>query len=449
MAKQVPLSDDDRRLLGEILDILNLDNKKLAGLSKVSEPWLSQVRKGRRKSVDSQMLERVANVLVQSLSDSLADNKVSESRAHIALTFLSRYTAAAAALVPRKTHRPGGPVPVDAAHYIKRDADDEAMMALQDMPFTMMVAGPVQCGKSTLLARLEQKAREIGVETAWFDARLPTNPTEQKTRHQPDLNATAALALSELLQAQWGLERPRDDGPDSIPKLIHWLLKSLAPTASKPRLLILDDLSSLGTRAADDWLSLFVRKMDTRAITRVQMSIAVGLTHQFGQDFARKLIEISSIVHWWPKIELGWLGSDEAVKLESAVTGAASEDDDLYKLFAGQPYLTHSAAVDTDFREAVRRWTEKSTTVRARAIRNALPYKRHLTAIKFAILGPTLEPDSGTTSLLETFIDACDGRVPKDHHKELFLKKAKLLNDAGQPALPIYRLIAEDLRKTD
>jgi hypothetical protein len=362
---------------------------------------------------------------------------------------LGRFTTAAAALVPRKIHRPGGPMPVDAVPNIKRDADDEALMALQDLPFTMMVAGPVQCGKSTLLARLEQKARDIGVETAWFDARMSPTPNTQKAKHQPDSNAAAALALSELLQAQWGLTPARDGVPDSIPKLIRWMLEALAPTASKPRLLVLDDLANLGAHAVDDWLSLFVRKMDTRAITRVQISIAVGVTHHFGLAFARKLVELSSIVHWSPKIELDWFGSSEVAELENAVNGAKLPNHDLWNLFKGQPYLTHAAALDTGFREAVRRWTEKPTAAKARPIREAVPYMRHLTAIKFAIMGPTLEPDIRTDPLVKTFTSACVGKpqLPMDHDQELFLKKAKLLDDGGKPTLSIYRLIAEDLRK--
>lgn len=450
MTRHINLSADDRRLLAEMLETSDLDQTKAAALAEVTQPWLSQILRGRRHTkVNHEMLERLARVLVDILQHQRANSSFPEDRAQVAFTFLSRFTPAAAALVPRKIHRAGGPMPVDAVPNIKRDEDDEALIALQDLPFTMMVAGPVQCGKSTLLARLAQKARDNGVETAWFDARLPASRNAQAAKHQADSNAAAALALSELLRTQWGLAPPRDGVPDSIPRLIRWLLEALAPTASKPRLLIMDDLAKLGARAADDWLSFFVRKMDTRAITGVQLSIAVGLTHRFAQDFARKLIELSSIVHWSPKIELGWFGSSEIAELESAVTGAKSLTPDLWNLFKGQPYLTHAAALDTEFRESVRRWTEKPTAAKARPIREAVPYTRHLAAIKFAISGSTFDADDGATQLVETFIRACAGKpqFPMVHHQELFLKKAKLLDDGGKPTLPIYKLIAEDLRK--
>ncbi len=450
MDSSTSLLDDDRALLRDIMRVVGFNQKELAAAAKVGETWLTNVLKGNRRTrVDSGRLERVAHVLVERLNNRQADSRFPQERVEIALVSLSRFTPEAAALVPRKIHRPGTPVPVDSLPYTKRDADDEALVALQDLPFTMMVAGPVQCGKSTLLARLQQKARDIGVETAWFDARPPASPNAQRTRSQPDPNAAAASALSELLQAQWGLAPPREGLPDSVPKLIHWLLRAMAPTASKPRLLILDDLAKLGPGTVEDWLRLFVRKMDTRAITGVQLSIAVGLTHRFGMGFAHKLVEISSLVRWWPRIELGWFGSSEVAELERTVTGVKSSTHELWNLFKGQPYLTHAAAIDTEFLEAVQRWTAKPTLAKARPIRKAGPYAQHLKAIKFAVSEPTLESDSRTAALVKTFVSACVGKpqLPIDHDQELFLKKARLLDRGGKPTLPIYRLIAEDLQK--
>jgi hypothetical protein len=450
MDSWITLLDDDRILLRDIMRVVGFNQKELAVSAEVGETWLTNVLKGHRRTrVDRSRLERVANVLVERLNNRQADSRFPQERVQIALASLSRFTPEAAVLVPRKIHRPGTPVPVDSLPNIKRDEDNEALNALQDLPFTMMVAGPVQCGKSTLLARLQQKAREIGVESAWFDARPLASSNVHRTRNQADPNAATASALSELLQAQWGLIPSREGLPDSVPKLIHWLLQALAPTASKPRLLILDDLAKLGPRAVDDWLRLFVRKMDTRAITGVHLSIAIGLSHRFGMGFAHKLVEISSLVHWWPRIELGWFGSSEVAELERAITGTKSSNHDLWNLFKGQPYLTHAAALDAEFREAVRRWTATQTAAAARSIRKAEPYMQHLKAIKFAVLEPTLESDNRSAELVNTFVGACVGKpkLPMDHDQELFLKKARLLNRGGEPTLSIYRLIAEDLQK--
>lgn len=451
MTRQMDLSDDDRQFLNEMVSVLGLTKTRLAILANVRQPWLSDVLNGRRRAVDGEMLESVAKQIAIALKGRTPNAQFSEDRTRVALIFLTRFTSAAIAMLPRKIYRPGGPVPVDAGHYVERFADGETLQALQEPPFTMLVSGPVQCGKSSLLARLERKAQDLGFETARFDLRLPITPVLQKAKNQLDINATAAAAVSKLLQAQWGLEPPRDGLMDSIPRLVNWLSKALATTASKPRLLILDDLARLGARAVEDWISLFIRAMHNyRATFSIQLSMAVGLKHHFSQYFRRRLLDLSSVVHWWPKIELGWLNDIEVTNLYNAVTGASckvGDDDikDLYYCLSGQPYLTHAAAGDRYFRESVQRWTaDPLSKANSESLRLTEPYIRHRNATKLAILGPTLEVERETYDLLQAFIKACSGTAIANPDHKLFLEKAKLLKEDGNPALGIYSLFAKD-----
>jgi len=334
---------------------------------------------------------------------------------------------------------PGGPVNVDAGHYINRDWDDEAVDALEGPPFTLLVQGPVQCGKSSLLTRLQKSARDIGIATAWFDPSAYTADTYHRPSHTTNSNTRAAKALAEHLQNEWMLDPPRKG---RIESLGPWLMKALEHTASQPRLLIIDDLASLGFEATEAWLK-FLREVQNRRASGVRMSVAVGLTHSFGSDFEFRQMRIDSNVSWNPRVELDWFNRDEVRDLETRVLGAPSADDDLYDLFAGQPYLTHAAAHDKRFRESVRAWRDVPEDQAAELVRGSKFYKHHQAGILWAMLGKTTRPDADTRKILQSFVTACSGDAKINPDYEGFFRKAKLIGRDGAPSLGIYSLMVE------
>lgn len=359
---------------------------------------------------------------------------------------------------PATVHPPGGAVPSDAFPYVQRKHDALILQTLQLPEFTMLVRGPSQCGKSTALALLERRALEVGIETASFEPQ----PQLAGNGHEPtnaDADANAAHAICELLQARWNLSRPRQP-VETIAKLFNWLIRELKPTASKPRLLILDDLVALGGGAADRWLSLFVRALvNQRATDRVNISVAVGLTDHFGPSFTRKLMLISSVVYWQPSIVLGWLDEHELTTMWQRLRGNHLTDlqDDsmlgqLHAALRGQPYLTHAALIDPVFRNSVLEWTARHTPDCAAAIRQTRWYRRHLRRIKVSLCGPTMKPDAEAKRLIASFHEKCRSesftrhrQIDSDHG--LFFATAHLLDQLHNPAIEMYRLIAEDLQE--
>lgn len=444
MAHQVNLYDGDGDLLREVIRATGFEQQELAQVAGVSAPWLSQVINGRRKNVDGEMIERIARVLVEKLKKRPADDRFPEERVRIALGSLSRFTDAATAVVPRKIYPPGGPVPIGASHYVKREVDKKVLAALGDLPFSMMVRGPVQCGKSSLLARLENKAQEVGVETARFDPRQSVLETVAVSDQSSNLKARTAVALAEHLQLQWRLEPPQVE-PDSIPRLLHWLVKSLAPTAPRPRLLILDDIASLGAQSALEWLR-FVRGLhNERSVTRPQISIAVGMTHHFtpyfshGSYWTSASSSSSSVVNWWPKIELDWLDRDEVRTLQRAIT--ATSIADLYKHFGGQPYLTHAAITDEGFRESVRRWITSKANKDAQAIQRAEPFRRHSRSLLRSVTNPSVYDES--QRVFDAFARSCSGDYELDPDARFFLRQARLINEQCKPSIELYCLLEQ------
>jgi transcriptional regulator with XRE-family HTH domain len=315
MAKYLELSGDDRKQLNELSEGLSLTQAEIVKLAKVSQSWLSQVFSGYRTSANAEMLERVVNVLMAHLKSPQQDTPLSGERVKAALVFLDHLVESPAKANVASANSPGGIVPLDASYYIERDADLQVQQALKNLPVTMIVRGPVHCGKSSLLARLEQKAIEKGIRTAWFDpVAVP------KAQHQADISANAAGALCELLQQKWRLKEPRHGTTRSVTSLQNWLSEALGPTADEPRLLIFDDIAKLGAYGVEEWLSSFVREVASwQRKGRVNVSIAVGLTYHFGPNFAQRFVHSSSIVHWWPRIELDWLTSREIAKLVSLI----------------------------------------------------------------------------------------------------------------------------------
>jgi hypothetical protein len=450
MPRQLQLSVDDARLLRDIIEELALERTKLSKLSQVSTGWLSTVLGARwqqTKTVEAEMLTRVADVLIGHLRQRPLKPKLSEERVKAIASFLSRYTESATKLMPPKVYAAGGPLPVDADHYIERPlADGKLFYALQAPAFTMIARGPVQSGKSSLLAQLEAKARAKGWETSSFN---PWVGSALDGKQPLDIFALTATSLAKTLEAEWGLDPPTGRGIEFREDLSNWLLSALDSAVRKPRLLILDDIGTLGAKTGEEWLS-FVRLITNKRAPRdIQISLAIGMTHHFGPYYVRMLEDQSSVVSWDPKIELDWLSPEQAEKIEKVVAGQTLN---LYKIFQGQPYLTHAAAKDESFRKAVQRWVKSKKPQDVPPVIGSQPYKRHLKLIKLAIFGPSWQDQTHATRLINSFYSLCVNgpqSVSKenlDEDDKKFLITAKLITEDLKPMLDIYSLVAEDLK---
>src|SRR5205823_6263298 len=106
----------------------------------------------------------------------------------------------------------------------------------------------------------------------------------------------------------------------------------------------------------------FVRAMhNERAFSNIQMSIAVGVTYLYGPEFERILLRMSSVVHWWPRIEVGWLKPDEVKKMSKKVSTVKCDEKKIFEVLQGQPYLTHAAIMYPKFCEALLSWSNGDT----------------------------------------------------------------------------------------
>ena len=469
MPRRTALTDDDSQRLKGIVDSLDTQSA-IAASAGVGQPWLSYVLRGRRtKNVDSTRLDRLATELAVRVRNEHAAGEFSEERASTELNFLGRFTPTAGGLQP-DLHPPGGPVPPDAIPYVTC-SDDTDPNWLHDARLTealtmsasdLLLWGPPQSGKSTAIARIERRALQLGYETAWFDPQ-PISANPASSTYEDGVDAIAASAIRELLQVRWGLGSQHYGPVDSITTLNNWLILQLAPTASKKRLLIIDDLANLGKGAAARWTSLHVRLLfHLRRTSNIRLSIVFGVTHQFASNFPEQVRQVSD--HFWTTpIEVRWFTFDEVRDLVTQLHTAREMppvealSSELYETFCGQPYLTHAAALDKELRTAAADWKRTQSTDAALRLRRNPRYRRHRAAITLALFGPSYKPESEESRrLLDEFV-ALSGAANRPvallpEHRDFFVKSRLVDADehnALRKSLSIYSLISEDLKAED
>jgi hypothetical protein len=110
---------------------------------------------------------------------------------------------------PRQKLEPvGGAVPLDSEFYIVRPTDDLFRAAIERQDSIVLVKGARQMGKTSLLARGLQQAREAGARVVLTDFQM------LNTEHLQSAG-TLYLTLAEWIADQLDLDLPADSGWDS------------------------------------------------------------------------------------------------------------------------------------------------------------------------------------------------------------------------------------------
>lgn len=451
MSNRFKLSDNDREILKETLNLFGVEQIELSNKLNINQSGLSQLLRGRTKSVNLEYFTKIIDFLVDVVksSDKIKEKDLDNQFYKIA-GFLSRFSNSAKDLIPVKNFPPSEIIPTSAKNYLERVYDEEILDALQDLPFTLIISGPSQTGKSSLLASLENTAREKKIPTLWFDPKqaIPYNTKIE----QSELNKLLVESLASQLEREWGFELPTSDDEDPIdtlPNLIHWIKTTLMPTRFTPRILIIDDLGRLGMAAVEDWLRTFVRELNNeraKSGATDALSFAIGVSYGYNDGINAAALLISSIVSWSTEIVVEWLEEEEVVELAKKMDVPLPQNTNLYDLFNGHVYLTNVALYDKDFLDSNIKWKNKKSETTARPIRGAKAYKLLLNATRRMILGPVWNMPKENKEVLRTLSSIYKGKSEKprrDHTK--FLIEAKFLNEDNTPTMDLYRLVVEDL----
>jgi hypothetical protein len=234
---------------------------------------------------------------------------------------------------------PGGAVRLKSPFYVQRPADEIALSNIEEGGVTVRIKGYHQMGKSSLLARLLQHAKDKGYPFLHIDCRRIDN------RNVENLD-TLLLYFCNLIYSRLkpnttvGTYWEKPFGP--IDKITDYLTFEVLPSLEKPLILIIDDVDRifpLGYR--EDFFSLFRSWHDNRAFDPVWDNLNIFLAYSteasmFIQDldrspfnvgvevplddFTESQVEALNILHGNPL--------DNTAKL-----------NDFESLFGGHPYL--------------------------------------------------------------------------------------------------------------
>jgi hypothetical protein len=442
MGRNINLDEHDRAKFKELLDELDWNQTKLAREAAVERHWVNQILLGRRgKRANSDLTEKVATALVGAVRGSTS---FTPERKQFFMTFLGRFSAAAP--LPPRMYMPGGPVPLDAVHYISRPEDEIFITnALQQDAFGALLTGPVQCGKSSLLWRLAEKATDLGIETIRVDPISDIPALWESGQSVAEMGASVATTLAKILVREWRLE-PASFEVDGLDRLTPWLMMALETAPKKVRLLIIDDLSELGPL-----IMLFLRTFVRPLCAQRKIGIAIGSTTHFDDHFIARWTQVSTVFPWAPRSELCWLTMDDVQHLASFYQVKPQLCERLYRLTQGQPYLTHSALADQSFLGALDAWVRSPTEENARPIRGAKTYHRYVHSVRRSLLnasGLSAARRSEYLICLSELASAGKKHPSPSLPPELaeFLRKSFLISkESHEPTILLHKLVFEDL----
>ncbi|HZP82155.1 MAG TPA: AAA-like domain-containing protein [Chthonomonadaceae bacterium] len=235
----------------------------------------------------------------------------------------------------------GGAVPLHSPYYIVRPADSLFQSAIARRDSLVLVKGPRQAGKTSLLARGIQQARETGA------AVLVTDLQKMSRAHWESPEAFY-LALAQNVADQLDLKRsPQDAWSDTRganENFERYLRREVLERASAPIVWALDEVDRLFLRPfSDDVFALFRSWHNERALdpggpwTRLTLAIAYATeAHLFIADLNQSPFNVGT------RLLLEDFTREQVEELNGRHGSPLSRPEELeafYRLVAGNPYL--------------------------------------------------------------------------------------------------------------
>ncbi|MDH7570351.1 MAG: AAA-like domain-containing protein, partial [Armatimonadota bacterium] len=239
----------------------------------------------------------------------------------------------------------GGAVPLDSKLYVVRQTDEEFRAAVARQDSIILVKGARQMGKTSLLARGLQQAREAGLRVAFTDLQK-LNAAQLQTAE------TLFLALAEALADQLDLETlPEEEwNPRRGPNVNfeRYLRRHVLAPGTAPLLWALDETDRLfGYDFAGEVFGLFRAWHNERALnpggpwSRLSLAIAYATeAHLFITDMNQSPFNVGT------RLTLHDFTLDQVADLNRRCGRPLRTDTEierLYRLVGGQPYLVRRA----------------------------------------------------------------------------------------------------------
>ncbi len=322
----------------------------------------------------------------------------------------------------RRFERAGGAVPLDSEFYVVRDTDEQFREAIERLDGIVLVKGPRQMGKTSLLSRGLQQAREAG-------ARVVT--TDFQMLDAADLASLTTLfrTLAEMLAEQLDLDYSREqvwrlDRPAKL-SFRGFLKDIVLANMSVPLVWGMDEVDRLfncefATEAFGFFRSWFnARALDPQGPWKNLTIVIAHATepHLFIKNPFESPFNVGT------RLELRDFTLEQVAELNRRYDGPLKDADELkrfYQLVGGNPYLVRRGLEELKVKNI------GVAELEATADRDDGPFEDHLNRIMVVL--------AKNTALRETVRQILEGKsgIPLDDF--IRLKTAGIMvGDSSQP----------------
>jgi hypothetical protein len=316
----------------------------------------------------------------------------------------------------------------DSPLYIRREADDYAMLAAQQVAETIIIKAPRQMGKSSLLKSYLAACQQAGKQTVLLDFSLLA---AEELADYPEL-------LTLLAQTLWQrLGKPPNATPPTLRKqrqLTEYLESSLLAAISGPVVLAFDEVERvLSCDYQSDFFSMLRYWHNQRsdpATNWARLGLAMVISSEpylFIKDHLRSPFNVGL------QLELRLFNEAECQKLNRLYSARLSKAElaHLMELLNGHPHLTHLAYHSLtgpqrmDFPALLHKAAERGG-----------PFGPHLRAMENKLMD---EAGQRLLTAMKQIIN--DGKAP---NQDAFyrLRGAGLVREDGDRIVPVNQLYA-------
>lgn len=242
----------------------------------------------------------------------------------------------------------GGAEPLNSRYYVKRDVDEITTKAILGLDSLLVIKGPRQIGKSSLLARALQTAREHGAET------LITN---FEILDKSSFNSMESLcrSLMEMVAAQLNIQTPenRKWNPLHSPifNLEQFIIKETIPNLKAPLVWGMDGVDRIFQYPFNEEIFSMLRSWHEKRTLEPQkqwsrLSIALALAteaHLFIRDLNKSPFNVGT------RITLEDFNYSNISRLNELHDSIIDDERQLIKYYewtGGHPYLVRRGLLE-------------------------------------------------------------------------------------------------------
>jgi hypothetical protein len=271
----------------------------------------------------------------------------------------------------------GGTMSPNSAFYVERESDPVALEAIQRVGTTLVIKGPRQVGKSSLLLRIVREAERVGKRVAYLDFQLLKSAVADTDAFFRNFCAHVArqLNLEPRLSAYW------DDSLTHLMNCNHYMSSHILRELESPLTLAIDEADVVfGAPFQSDFFAMLRAWHNDRAHDRHWKRLdLVVVTSTEPYAFIKDLNQ--SPFNVGEQIPLQNFSIDQIAQMNSLHNRPLTREqlDQLKALLWGQPFLTRRALY------LVAKGRLLFTELLSRAVDDDGPFGDHLRALLFRV----------------------------------------------------------------